>query len=62
MECLSDLNILALVIDQRRSLALLPLPALKLALNASQPSIRADVLAGFDYLHALAYHQQDGQR
>ncbi|VDL80669.1 unnamed protein product [Nippostrongylus brasiliensis] len=62
MECLSDLNILALIIDRRRSLALLPLPALKLALNALQPSIRPDILAGFDHLHALAYHQQDGQR
>ncbi|KAK5974571.1 hypothetical protein GCK32_013064 [Trichostrongylus colubriformis] len=62
MEYLADLNILALIIDQKRSLALVPLPALKLALNALHPSVRADVIAGHDYLHALAYHVQDGQR
>ncbi|KAK6014889.1 CNH domain protein, partial [Ostertagia ostertagi] len=62
MECLTDLNILALIIDHKRSLALIPLPALKLALNVLHPSVRADVISGYDHLHALSYHLQDGQR
>ncbi|EPB76115.1 PH domain protein [Ancylostoma ceylanicum] len=62
MECLPDLNILALVMDHRRTLALLPLSALKSELNAVQPSLRADILGGYDNLHAIAYHQQDGNR
>ncbi|KAK6057137.1 hypothetical protein COOONC_05349 [Cooperia oncophora] len=62
MECLADLNILALIIDHKRSLALVPLPALKLALNVTHPSVHADVISGYDHLHAIAYHLQDGQR
>nr|CDJ85824.1 Pleckstrin homology and Citron domain containing protein [Haemonchus contortus] len=62
MACLTDLNILALIIDHKRSLALLPLPALKLALNDLHPSVRPDVVAGYDHLHAISYHRQDGQR
>ncbi|PIO76207.1 CNH domain protein [Teladorsagia circumcincta] len=62
MECLTDLNILALIIDHKRSLALIPLPALKLALNVLHPSVRADVISGYDHLHAISYHHQDGQR
>ncbi|KIH54080.1 CNH domain protein [Ancylostoma duodenale] len=62
MECLPDLNILALVMDHRRTLALLPLSALKSELQAVQPSLRADILGGYDNLHAIAYHQQDGNR
>ncbi|KAK6745162.1 hypothetical protein RB195_011714 [Necator americanus] len=62
MESLPDLNILALIMDHRRTLALVPLSALKSELHAVQPSLRADVLGGYDNLHALAYHQQDANR
>ncbi|KAJ1370454.1 hypothetical protein KIN20_032178 [Parelaphostrongylus tenuis] len=61
MQFLQCLNILALVIDHRRLLALVPLSALKSELHAAQPSLRADVIPGYDGLHVLTHHQHEGQ-
>ncbi|KAE9414700.1 hypothetical protein Angca_006638 [Angiostrongylus cantonensis] len=61
MQFLQCLNILALVIDHRRLLALIPLSTLKSELNAAQPCLRADVIPGYDNLHVLTHHQQEGQ-
>ncbi|VDM65281.1 unnamed protein product [Strongylus vulgaris] len=62
IECLPNLNILAFIMDHRRILALVPLSTLKSELHSVQPGLRADILGGYDNLHALAYHQQNGNQ
>ncbi|CAL2031976.1 unnamed protein product [Caenorhabditis brenneri] len=62
VEIMSEINCIAMVVNKTRQLALIPLDSLTLAMQSTQPSIRPEVLPEFGHVHAIKYHQQNGQR
>ncbi|CAD6194067.1 unnamed protein product [Caenorhabditis auriculariae] len=62
MEFMPEVNCVCLVVGGIRSLALVPLDSLRIALKSSQPAIRPDVLPAFQHINIVHYHQHDSQR
>uniref|UniRef100_A0A1I7UKP6 HTH CENPB-type domain-containing protein n=1 Tax=Caenorhabditis tropicalis TaxID=1561998 RepID=A0A1I7UKP6_9PELO len=62
LEIMAEINCVAMVVNKQRQLALVPLDSLTLAMQSTQPSIRPECLPEFGHVHAIKYHQQNGQR
>ncbi|ULT91469.1 hypothetical protein L3Y34_009236 [Caenorhabditis briggsae] len=63
LEIMSEINCIAMVVNQKRQLALIPMDSLTLAMQSTQPSIRPEILPELKNVHTVRYHQQSsGQR
>ncbi|CAO4380985.1 unnamed protein product [Caenorhabditis nigoni] len=63
LEIMSEINCIAMVVNLKRQLALIPMDSLTLAMQSTQPSIRPEILPELKNVHTVRYHQQSsGQR
>lgn len=60
LEIMSEINCIAMIVNQKRQLALIPMDSLTLAMQSTQPSMRPEILPELKNVHTVKYHQQSG--
>lgn len=60
LEIMSEINCVAMIVNKKRQLALIPMDSLTLAMQSTQPSIRPEILPELNNVLAVRYHQQSG--
>lgn len=60
LEIMSEINCVAMIVNTKRQLALIPMDSLTLAMQSTQPSIRPEILPELRNILAVRYHQQSG--